>query len=71
MRTFRSFDWLSSISGAKIMAQKPNFHINKKLHPRYDVPSQDKFWPAITQQQIELESCSNPPKTRNVLYLKI
>ena len=29
-------------------------------------PSHGKFWPAITRQQIELESYSNPLKTREV-----
>jgi len=35
------------------------------------LPSQGKFWPAITRQQIELESCSNPLKTRDVLLFRI
>ena len=38
----------------------------KTLHERYDLPSQGKFWPAITQQT-ELESYSNRLKTRKVL----
>jgi len=28
---------------------------------------QGKLWPAITRQQIELESCSNPVKTSDVV----
>jgi len=29
----------------------------------YNLLSQGKVWPAITGQQIDLKSCSNPPKT--------
>jgi len=39
----------------------------KKLQKMYNFPSQVKFWPATTRQQIELESWSNPRKTRGVL----
>jgi len=39
------------------------------FYERCDLPSQGKFY--ITQQQIKLESCSNPPKTREVLYFRI
>jgi len=35
------------------------------------LPFQAKFWPAITWQQIELESYSNPMKTHEDLYLKM
>jgi len=33
----------------------------------YDLRSQGKFWPAIPKEQIELESCWNIRKTRDVL----
>jgi len=36
----------------------------KKFHEKYNLPSQDQLWSAITRQQIELESCSNPLKSR-------
>jgi len=39
------------------------------FYERCDLPSQGKFY--ITQQQIKLESCSNPLKTREVLYFRI
>ena len=39
----------------------------KKFHKKYNLPSQGKFWPTITWQQIELESCSNRLKTPDVL----
>jgi len=35
------------------------------------LPFQGKFWPAITRQQIELESYSNPLKTCEVLQFRI
>jgi len=56
IRVFRALNWLSNISGAKIKAQKI-------LHPGP--------WLAITPQSIELVSCSNPRKTREVLYFAI
>jgi len=31
------------------------------------LPFQAKIWPAITQQQVELESCSNPAMTSGVV----
>jgi len=31
----------------------------KKFIERYDLPPQSKFYSVITQQQIEVESCSN------------
>jgi len=68
---FRALDWLSSISGSRIMAQKPCFWQIEKFHKRYNLPFQAKFWPAITWQQIELESYSNPMKTHEDLYLKM
>jgi len=38
----------------------------KKFQNRYDLPSRGKLSPALIGQQIELENCSNPPKTRDV-----
>jgi len=56
-------DRLSSVSGAKIMAQTPNFCWKITSHKRYTWT----FWPnAITRQPIELESCSNHQKTRKI-----
>jgi len=49
------------------MVQKSKFGKNIKLQQRYDLPNQGKFWSAITQQQIELYSYSNPLKTRKVV----
>jgi len=43
----------------------------KKFHERYNLLSPDKIWPAITRQQIELERCSNPLKTRPALKLEL
>jgi len=37
----------------------------------YGPASQGKLWPAITGQQIELESCSNPLMTRGVVQFRI
>jgi len=42
----------------------------KKLRKRYDLPYQGKFWSAITQQQIELESCSNPLDSESLVVKK-
>jgi len=47
------------------MAEKNKFwQEKKKLQERYDLPYQGKFWSAVTQQQIKLESCSNPLQIR-------
>jgi len=43
----------------------------EKFHKRYNFPFQAQLWPAITRQEIELESYSNPVKTREDLYLKM
>jgi len=60
--------WLSSISGAKIMTQKQHFWFSIKSNKMYTWP----IWAnAITFQPIELESCSNPQKTRKVFYFGI
>jgi len=42
----------------KLWLKNPIFNKNKKLRKRHDLPSRGKLWPAITPQQIELESCS-------------
>ena len=55
---FRALDWVPSISGAKIMTQKPK--IGKNSLGR--IPPQ-----AITRQAIELESCSSTLKMWKVL----
>jgi len=34
------------------------------------LPFQDKLWSAITWQQIELESCSNPVMTSGVVSFR-
>jgi len=56
---FRALDWLASISGAKIITQKPK--IGKSFTPTNAylgcIPLQ-----ALSRQPIELESCSNPLK---------
>jgi len=45
------------------MSPKPPFLKKiKKFLERYDWRFQGKLWSAITQQEIELESCSNPLK---------
>jgi len=51
----------------KSWLKKIIFDKNKKVTKRYDLIYQVKFSPAVTRQQIELESCSNPRKTRDVL----
>jgi len=53
------------------MARKTFLTKFKKLHESYDLPSHGQFLPAITRQQIELESYSNPLNTREVLYFRI
>jgi len=57
--SLRALDWLASISGTKIMAQKQK--IGKNSTPTNAslgcIPPQ-----AITHQPIELEGCSNPLK---------
>jgi len=42
------------------MAQKTCFGQKLKFHKRYNLPYQAKLWPAITRQQIELDSYSKP-----------
>jgi len=50
------------------MAQKPSLpQKNKKFHKKYNLASQAELCTAITQEQFELESCSNPLKIREVL----
>jgi len=49
------------------MTQKPSLTKFKMFQKRYNLPYDGKLWPAITEQQIELESCSNPLKTCDVL----
>jgi len=64
MRVFRALDWLSSISGAKIMARKPKIVGNAtptNANPGYITPV------AITHPQVVLESCSSPLKMGKVL----
>jgi len=57
IHVFRALDLPSSISGARIMAQKPYFNKNKKLAGKvWFGKTCGKTWPAITRQQIELES---------------
>jgi len=64
IRVFRALDWLSSISGVKIMAKK--IEIGKNATPTNANPG--CITPvAITRRQVELESCSNPLKMRKVL----
>jgi len=48
------------------MGQKPSLWPNSKLF-RKGITFQGKLWPAITRQQIELESCSNPVITSGVI----
>jgi len=59
-------DFLAHL-GPKLWLKNLTSDKNEKIHKRYDLLSQGKFWPTITRQQIELESCSNPVKTREVL----
>jgi len=61
IRVYRAFDWHSSISGAKIMAHEPK--IDQNFAPS-KVTLGDISPQAVTRRQIELESCSNPLKTR-------
>ena len=70
IRLFRALDWLSSIIGTKITAQKPNFR-QKKVTQKVRLALSGQIWPAITRQQIELESCSNLLKMGKVLQLAI
>jgi len=51
----------------KLWLKNPIFDKIQNVSKRYNLPSQGKFWPAITGQQIELESCSNHLKTHDVL----
>jgi len=37
------------------------------FNEKYDLPSLGKLWSAITQEKIELDSCSNTLKTWKVL----
>ena len=46
------------------MAEKPCFDKSQEVSKRYNLPFRAKLWPAITRQQIDLESNSNPVKTR-------
>jgi len=38
---------------------------------RHNLSFKGEFWPAITRQQIELESCSNPVMTSGVVWFRI
>jgi len=68
IRVCRVVDRLSSISGARIMAQKPHFS-NKSKNCRKSVSCPlTTNWPAIPRQKIMLESYSNPLKTHETLY---
>jgi len=49
------------------MGQKPIFWPNSNFSEKAQFAFQGKFWPAITRQQIELESCSNPVMTSGVM----
>jgi len=56
------------MSVAKIMGQKPSFWpISKLFRKGIICPKRAKLWLAITQQQIELESYSNPVMTCGVV----
>jgi len=63
-QAFRALEQPSSLSGAKIMAQKAR--LDKNSNPTKDNLGQCWLM-AITHQPIELESWSNPLKTRKVL----
>jgi len=43
----------------------------KTFQKRHNLPFQGKLWPAISRQQIELESCSNPVMTSGVVEFRI
>jgi len=62
-----TLDWLASVSVTQSMAQKPSLWQNQNRFTLGIICPQGKFGPAINGQQIELESCPNPLKTRDVL----
>ena len=68
----RAPDWLSSISGAKVMTQKPNNRVKillpQTLTPWYIIPI---LYMSIPHQQIELEGCLNPLKMGKILQFAI
>jgi len=43
----------------------------KRFQKRHIFAFQGKLWPAITWQQIELESCSNPVMTSGIVLFRI
>jgi len=51
----------------KFWLRNPILDKNKNVAQKATWPFQTKLLPVITRQQIELESCSNPLKTRKVL----
>jgi len=60
--SLESFDWFAR--SQNYGSKTPFLTKMKTLHNRCDLPFQGKFWPAITCQEIELESYSNLLKTR-------
>ena len=51
----------------KLWVKKLIFDLIQYFQKRHNLPFQGKLWPAITRQQIQLESCSNPVMTSGVV----
>jgi len=54
----------------KLWLKNPVFDLIQNLKKRHNMLFQDKLWPVITRQQIELESWSNPVMTSGVVYFR-
>ena len=71
IRVFRALDWLSRISGAKIMPQKPKSGQNftpTNSNLGWITPS---LYMATNRRQNSLESCASPLKTCEYLQLRL
>jgi len=69
-RVFRALDWLASTLGDKIMAEKPSFWQKLEFSKKETLATSLQIWPLVVVSQIELESYSNPLKTREVFSIR-
>jgi len=69
-RVFRALDWLASTSGTKLWLKNSVFGKNLKFSKKVTLATSVQLWPVVVGSQIELESYSNPLKTREVFYIR-
>ena len=58
IQVFRALDWFLAYLQANVGWKTQFLKKIRTLYETYDLPSQGKLWPTITQQLIELKSCS-------------